>query len=90
MDEIETTQKIGVALSGGGSRAIAFHLGCLRTLHAQGILQRSRVIATVSGGSVIGAMYACHEGTFFEFEDRVRIPTKAATYSNRIAATLPI
>ena len=24
--------KIGLALSGGGSRAIAFHLGCLRAL----------------------------------------------------------
>ncbi len=64
--------KIGIALSGGGSRAMAFHLGCLRTLHRLGILQRARVLSTVSGGSVIGAMYAVHEGTFDEFEHRVR------------------
>jgi NTE family protein len=67
-----SSPKIGIALSGGGSRAIAFHLGCLRSLYAQGILQRSRALSTVSGGSVVGAMYACHEGTFAEFEDQVR------------------
>lgn len=63
---------IGIALSGGGSRAIAFHLGCLRTLHRLGILQRARVISTVSGGSVIGAMWAVHQGPFQEFEEWVR------------------
>jgi NTE family protein len=72
MTDIGTGPKIGIGLSGGGSRAIAFHLGCLRTLHAQGIVQRARVLSTVSGGSVIGAMYACHDGTFAEFEDQVR------------------
>ena len=30
--------KVGLALSGGGSRAIAFHLGCLRALNDLGIL----------------------------------------------------
>ncbi len=64
--------KIGIALSGGGSRAIAFHLGCLRTLDRLGILDRARVMATVSGGSVIGAMYAIHEGSFADFEKKVR------------------
>lgn len=64
--------KIGLALSGGGSRAIAFHLGCLRALHGLGILERVRVLSTVSGGSVIGALYAVHEGTFEKFEERVR------------------
>jgi NTE family protein len=65
-------QKVGIALSGGGSRAMAFHLGCLRTLHRLGILQKARVLCTVSGGSVIGGMYAVHEGTFEAFESRVR------------------
>jgi len=64
--------RVGIALSGGGSRAIAFHLGCLRTLHHLGILERARVLSTVSGGSVIGAMYATHEGTFEQFESRAR------------------
>ena len=64
--------KIGLALSGGGSRAIAFHLGCLRALHELDILDNIKVISTVSGGSVIGALYAAHQGLFPEFEKRVR------------------
>lgn len=63
---------IGLALSGGGSRAIAFHLGCLRALNSWGILGNVKVLSTVSGGSVIGALYAAHDGSFEEFESKVR------------------
>lgn len=63
---------IGLALSGGGSRAIAFHLGCLRALHELGILPQVKVISTVSGGSVVGALYAATDAPFPEFETRVR------------------
>lgn len=31
-------KKFGLALSGGGSRAVAFHLGCMRALNDRGIL----------------------------------------------------
>jgi integrative and conjugative element protein (TIGR02256 family) len=62
---------VGLALSGGGSRAIAFHLGCLRALHDRGILERLRVISAVSGGSVIGAAYAYSNDEFAEFERRI-------------------
>ena len=64
--------KIGLALSGGGSRAIAFHLGCLRALHELGILDNVKVISTVSGGSVIGGLYVTHQESFPDFESRVR------------------
>lgn len=64
--------KIGLALSGGGSRAIAFHLGCLRALHELGILDRVKVLSTVSGGSVIGGLLAANQDPFPEFEARVR------------------
>jgi NTE family protein len=63
--------RIGLALSGGGSRAIAFHLGCLRALKKSGILDRVEVISTVSGGSVIGALYALHHEDFSRFETEV-------------------
>jgi NTE family protein len=43
--------KIGLARSGGGSRAIAFHLGCLRALHRLGLLARLAVISTVSAAA---------------------------------------
>ena len=62
---------IGLALSGGGARAIAFHLGCLRALHDRGILSRVKVLSTVSGGSVIGACYAYSSDDFETFDARV-------------------
>lgn len=64
-------KSIGLALSGGGARAIAFHLGCLRALKDRGILDQIGVLSTVSGGSVIGAMYAYTGGDFTEFDRRV-------------------
>lgn len=67
-----TKNKIGLALSGGGSRAIAFHLGCLRALHDRGVLSQIDVISSVSGGSVISAMYAYNDDSFEGFEIRVR------------------
>ena len=60
---------IGLALSGGGSRAMAFHLGCLRALNDLGILDNIDVISTISGGSVIGAYYVyTPEKSFDEFD----------------------
>jgi NTE family protein len=63
---------LGLALSGGGARAIAFHLGCLRALNRLGILDRVTVLSTVSGGSVIGACFHSHEGDFASFEAKIR------------------
>lgn len=67
-----TAPQIGLALSGGGSRAIAFHLGCLRALNRLGLLDRVAVLSTVSGGSVIGAYFHAHRGDFASFEAGVR------------------
>ena len=64
-------RNVGLALSGGGSRAIAFHLGCFRALHDLGLLSRLQVISSVSGGSVISAMYAYSSESFSDFDDRV-------------------
>ncbi len=64
-------QRIGLALSGGGSRAVAFHLGCLRALHDSGVLERVSVLSAVSGGSVIGALWAYDDVPFDEFDRRV-------------------
>ena len=60
-----------LALSGGGSRAIAFHLGCLRALHDRGLLEKIKVVSTVSGGSVIGACWAYWDVDFNEFDRRI-------------------
>ncbi|MEM9356267.1 MAG: patatin-like phospholipase family protein [Pseudomonadota bacterium] len=64
--------KIGLALSGGGSRAMAFHLGCMRALHQRGVLDKIAILSSVSGGSVIAALYSYWDDPFDEFEARVR------------------
>jgi NTE family protein len=52
--------KLGLALSGGGHRAAFFHIGVLAKLAELGLLRRIEVISTVSGGSIIGALYYLH------------------------------
>ena len=56
----ESTDKIGLALSGGGLRASFFHIGLLAQMAEQGVLKSVAVISTVSGGSIIGALYYLH------------------------------
>lgn len=61
-------KKIGLALSGGGYRAAAYHIGTLRALHKLGILDKLDVISSVSGGSIIAAYYGLHNGNYDGFE----------------------
>lgn len=61
-------KKIGLALSGGGYRAAAYHIGTLRALHKLGILEKIDVISSISGGSITAAYYALHKDNFKEFE----------------------
>lgn len=60
--------KIGLALSGGGYRAAAFHLGVFKKLKALEILDNVDVISTISGGSIAGAYYALNKDDFNLFE----------------------
>ncbi len=62
---------IGLAMSGGGSRAVAFHLGCLRALHDRDLLKRVRVVSGVSGGALMTALYAYGPARFEDFDGRV-------------------
>lgn len=50
--------KLGLALAGGGFRASLFHLGVLHRLAELDLLRYVEVLSTVSGGSIIGALYA--------------------------------
>lgn len=52
--------RIGLALSGGGFRASFFHIGVLARLADLDLLRQIEVISTVSGGSIIGALYYLH------------------------------
>jgi len=58
--------KLGLALSGGGHRAAFFHIGVLARLAELGLLRRVEVISTVSGGSIVGALYYLHVKNLLE------------------------
>jgi NTE family protein len=65
-DSSASAAKIGLALSGGGFRAALFHVGVLARLAELGILRRVEVISSVSGGSIIGALYYIHVKNLLE------------------------
>lgn len=58
--------KLGLALSGGGHRAAFFHIGVLARLSELGLLRPVQVISTVSGGSIVGALYYLHVKNLLE------------------------
>src|SRR5690349_15848149 len=47
---------IGLCLSGGGYRAMLFHLGALWRLNELGYLKRLTRVSSVSGGSIAAAV----------------------------------
>ena len=55
-------KRIGLALSGGGFRAAAFHLGVMQALQALGLLDKLDLISCVSGGSIAGGCLAANWG----------------------------
>src|SRR5688572_32963733 len=70
---MDTSKKrLGLSLSGGGYRAAAFHLGTLKKLSEMGVLERVDVLSTISGGSITGAAYCLHKGSYPEFHSYMR------------------
>lgn len=53
-----SSRRIGLALSGGGFRAAAFHLGVMRKLTSLGLLDKIDLLSCVSGGSIAGGFVA--------------------------------
>lgn len=50
---LEGNRRIALALSGGGIRAMAFHLGVLKFLAERSLLEEVHRVSTVSGGSLL-------------------------------------
>ena len=63
-------KKIGLSLSGGGSRAIAFHLGTLRALEDLQLLEQVAVVSGVSGGSVMAGILGYTDTDFGAIDKR--------------------
>ena len=68
----ELRPRIGLAMSGGGFRAMAFGLGALRALHDRDILASVRVVSGISGGGMLTALWAYGPKSFDEFDLGVR------------------
>lgn len=51
---------LGLSLTGGGFRAALFHVGVLAQLARFGLLRQVHVLSTISGGSIVGALYYLH------------------------------
>src|SRR5688572_8897831 len=61
-DATPLLNRTGLALSGGGYRAMLFHAGALLRLNELGWLRRIDRISSVSGGSIAAARLAAHWG----------------------------
>ena len=81
-------KKVGLALSGGGYRAAAYHIGTMRALHKLGILDKVDVISSISGGSIIAAYYALHKDKFDEFEKSFRCKLRVGVIGSVIVILL--
>ena len=56
--DAEPFGEIALSFSGGGVRAVGFHLGSLSYLDHVGLREDVRILSTVSGGTFVGLSYA--------------------------------
>jgi NTE family protein len=80
-DKLEDT--IGLCLSGGGYRAMIYHVGALTRINELGLLPQLQEIASVSGGSITAGVLA-HAWTDLRFDGDGR----ASNFSELVAAPL--
>ena len=80
-DQVEGTPEdgIGLSLSGGGYRAMLYHVGAIIRLHEFGLLGEIKRISSVSGGSIAAGVLALawdkiatRDALFENFVDKLR------------------
>jgi len=76
-----STETIGLALSGGGFRAVLFHVGALWRMAELGILWKLDRVSSVSGGSIVAGRLAS------QWSKLVASPT-VASYRDLVAEPL--
>ena len=75
---------VGLALSGGGSRAANFSSAVMLDLKKRGILQRVDFISSVSGGSLPAAYYALDGYDYFTMGGREKITFEEKELKDRM------
>jgi len=61
--------QIALSLSGGGVRAVGFHLGTMSMLRRLGLIRNIQIISSVSGGSMLGIGYSLAQQSGRRFKD---------------------
>ena len=61
--------QIALSLSGGGVRAVGFHLGTMSMLRRLGLIRNVQIISSVSGGSMPGIGYSLAQQLGRSFQD---------------------
>jgi NTE family protein len=74
----------GLGVSGGGYRAMLFHLGAFLRLHELGLLKKLNRISSVSGGSITAAKIALEWG---KLNDRADFITHVVEPIRHVAST---
>lgn len=77
----EPFNNIAISLSGGGYRAASFHLGLLSYLSTvdwggTSLLERVRILSTVSGGTFTGVKYAASKSIQATYQDLYKFMTE--------------
>jgi len=84
----DPAQGVGLCLSGGGFRAMLFHVGVLKRLNLAGWLLKLERVSSVSGGSITAGMLALQwdalqfsGGVATNFDDLVTEPLRAFAHT---------
>lgn len=82
-------RKLGLALSGGGFRAAAFHLGTFTGLREVGLLDKVDLLTCVSGGSIAGGFLAANWSSATVLDDlRNYLSTQSIAVSSVVGGLL--
>lgn len=82
-------RKLGLALSGGGFRAAAFHLGTFTALKEVGLLDKVDLLTCVSGGSIAGGFLAANWSSATVLDDlRTYLSTQSIAVSSVLGGLL--
>ena len=81
LDMPDQFSNIALSFSGGGYRAAAFHLGCMKCLHdeirnGESLLSRLAMLSSISGGTITAVLYAhtlARGGSFQDFHERMYV-----------------
>ena len=74
--------RVGLALSGGGSRAVAFHYGVLEAFYDLNLVKKIDVVSAISGGAIIGALFNLYASNRDALKEKIEFILKDGLQSS--------